>query len=241
MNATLDDTMTIAERIHLIQHQVADTARACQRDPREIHVLAVSKGQPASAIQAAFAAGVSDIGENYWQEAREKLKALKHLPLTWHYIGPLQSNKAKDIASHFDWVHSVEREKIARLLSQARSPEKPPLNVCIQINLDREDSKSGIEPAKAAGLIERINHLPGLRVRGFMAIPKPLADEEEQYASFRRLTMLLQEINQRLHLKMDTLSMGMSGDLKAAIRAGSTIVRIGRAIFGERPQTGNDE
>lgn len=241
MNAALDDTMTIAERLHLIQQQIADTARGCQRDPREIRILAVSKGQPASAIQEAFAGGVCDIGENYWQEAREKLNALKHLPLTWHYIGPLQSNKAKDIARHFDWVHSVEKEKIACLLSQARPTDKPPLNVCIQINLDSEASKSGIEPAKAAGLIERIHHLPGLCVRGFMAIPKPLANEEEQYASFQRLTTLLQETNQQLHLQMDTLSMGMSDDLKAAIRAGSTLVRIGRAIFGERPKTGKNE
>ncbi|KTC98901.1 YggS family pyridoxal phosphate-dependent enzyme [Legionella erythra] len=227
--------MTIAERIHLIQQQVSQSAKACQREPQTIRIMAVSKGQPVSAISEAFAAGLSNIGENYWQEAFEKMKLLRHLPLTWHFIGPLQSNKTEGIARHFDWVHSVDREKIARLLSQARPADKPPLNLCIQINLDNEPSKSGIDPAKIDALVKCINTLPGLCLRGFMAIPKPLADEEAQYASLQRLTALLKETNQRLHLQMDTLSMGMSDDLQAAIRAGSTFIRIGRAIFGERP------
>lgn len=232
--------MTIVERIYRLQHQMAETARACQRNPEDIRLMAVSKGQPATAISEAFAAGITDVGENYWQEAKGKWEALWHLPLIWHFIGPLQSNKSRDIARHFDWVHSVDREKTARLLAFSRPADKPPLNICIQINLDEERSKSGINVSEVLPFIHRIKTLPNLNLRGFMAIPKPTASEEAQYASFQRLNTLLQQTNQHVQLHMDTLSMGMSDDLNAAIRAGSTIIRIGRAIFGERRETGMD-
>lgn len=226
--------MIITERIEKIRQLIATTAIACQRAPEEIQLLAVSKGQPATAIQEAFTAGIHNIGENYLQEAQTKIRALKNLPLCWHFIGPIQSNKTPAIAEAFTWVHSVDREKIARLLSQHRPEHLPELNICLQVNLDKEDTKSGLAPEKITQLALLITELPRLKLRGLMTIPKLQSDEQQQYESLIRLTKLFNQLNQELNLSMDCLSMGMTDDLVAAIRAGSTIVRIGRAIFGER-------
>lgn len=227
--------MTIAEHIHNIKQKISQTAEACQRSPAAIKLLAVSKGQPVSAIRKAFAAGVTDFGENYWQEAQAKMHVLSDLPINWHFIGPIQSNKAEHIAQNFSWVHSLNRVKIAELLARYRSAQQTPLNLCLQVNLDNEESKAGLLPQQIVKLVESVSELPNLRLRGLMAIPKPRLQEEEQYKSLVRLTRLFNQLNQDFHLCMDVLSMGMSDDLVAAIRAGSTLLRIGRAIFGERP------
>ncbi|MFA5959329.1 MAG: YggS family pyridoxal phosphate-dependent enzyme [Tatlockia sp.] len=203
-------------------------------NPEKVLLLAVSKGQSIESMQEAFEGGVAHFGENYLQEALVKMQALQSLPLCWHFIGPLQSNKAKRIATHFSWVHSLGNEKTARILSAFRPAHFPPLNVLIQVNLDEEETKGGVSAKDLRSLAKTLSELPHLRLRGLMAIPKPRLDETEQYESFMRLNRLLAQLNQELNLSMDTLSMGMSEDLVAAIRAGSTIVRIGRAIFGER-------
>ncbi|ARG96719.1 YggS family pyridoxal phosphate-dependent enzyme [Legionella micdadei] len=226
--------MTIAERVAQIQQLIAATAESCQRSPKEIQLLAVSKGQPAHVIEEAVAAGVYHIGENYLQEAKAKIHALKHLPICWHFIGPIQSNKTQDIAQGFSWVHSVSREKIAQLLAHHRPAHQPELNVCLQVNLDEEGTKSGVSPDQLHELALIVHQLPRLKLRGLMAIPKPQLGEQQQYESLLRLTKLFHQLNQTQGLNMDTLSMGMTDDLVAAIRAGSTMVRIGRAIFGER-------
>jgi pyridoxal phosphate enzyme (YggS family) len=226
--------MSIADRIHFIQQTIIATAAHYQRSAKEICLLAVSKGQPASAIAEAFAAGVNNFGENYWQEAQPKVHALKNLPLCWHFIGPIQGNKTAAIAQNFSWVHSLSREKIAHLLAQHRPGHLPALNVCLQVNLDNEDTKTGVLPQQLSQLALAVQQLPQLKLRGLMAIPKPQWHEQQQYESLLRLTKLFNQLNQDFHLAMDTLSMGMSDDLVAAIRAGSTIIRIGRAIFGER-------
>lgn len=224
----------IAERVHNVRQLIDETAKGCHRSSEDILLLAVSKGQPANAIEAAFYAGIHHVGENYLQEALAKMQILQNIPLCWHFIGPVQSNKAAVIAQNFSWVHSVSREKIARLLAQHRPSDKDPLNLCLQVNLDQETTKSGLLPQQVAELALVIKQLPGLKLRGLMAIPKPQVDERQQYESFLRLTTLLKQLNHELNLTMDTLSMGMSEDWKQAIRAGSTIIRIGRAIFGER-------
>jgi pyridoxal phosphate enzyme (YggS family) len=226
--------MTIPENILYIQKHINTLEIAYQQKQHSVQLLAVSKGQPASAIREAFHAGIRDFGENYWQETEKKITSLSDLPLHWHFIGPIQSNKARMLAKHMSWIHSIDREKIASLLSQHRPASYAPVNICIQVNLDKEISKSGVKPEELIPLIKSINQLPGLRLRGLMAIPHPCKDEEEQYLSLLRLKYLLQDINQQMNLSLDTLSMGMSDDLAAAIRAGSTLVRIGRAIFGER-------
>ena len=226
--------MTIAERLRKIQDIIHNTALQCGRNPHEITLIAVTKGQPIEAIIEAHQAGLTHFGESYWQEAQTKLPALSSLPITWHFIGPIQSNKAEGIANHFDWVHSVGREKIARLLATHHKPELSSLNVCIQVNLDREKSKSGISPEQVYPFLQQLQTLPNIAVRGLMAIPEPLSDPEEQYRSFMRLTTLQDELNRRSEAKLDTLSMGMSDDFVAAIRAGSTMIRVGQAIFGPR-------
>lgn len=226
--------MSIAENIQSIKQIIKTTLNDTHKPQNSVSILAVSKGQPVAAIKEVYEAGLQDFGENYWQEAHNKILQLKQLPINWHFIGAIQSNKAKEIAENFNWVHSVDREKIAKRLSQHRPDYLPALNICIQINLDHESTKAGLLPDELPLLIKYINQLPKLRLRGLMAIPKPRLTAEEQYASLQRLTNLLDQTNQQLNLKMDTLSMGMSDDLKAAIRAGSTFVRIGRAIFGER-------
>jgi pyridoxal phosphate enzyme (YggS family) len=232
--------MTLANRIQDIQKQIAHTALQYHRAPNTIQILAVSKGQNADMIHEAYDAGLRHFGESYWQEAAVKISNLRDLNIHWHFIGPIQSNKAKDIAMHFDWVHSVSREKIARLLSEFRgnsskSLQSPqPLQVCIQVNLDDEKTKSGVHPEELLPLARIISTLPELKLRGLMTIPKIERDEALQYAHFLRLKVLLEECNQSLGLSMDTLSMGMSDDWVQAVAAGSTMLRIGRAIFGER-------
>ncbi|ASQ46835.1 YggS family pyridoxal phosphate-dependent enzyme [Legionella clemsonensis] len=225
---------TIAERVHYLKELISSTAQHYQRSPQEILLLAVSKGQSTEAIQEAYEAGLRDFGENYYQEAWKKIQSLHSLTICWHFIGPIQSNKTKGIAQHFDWVHSLSREEIACLLNKYRPDYLPPLNVCLQINLDNELTKSGINGEHAIEFAKLVNTLPKLKLRGLMAIPLPHHEEQQQYQSLLRLKQLLNTLNRRLDLSMDTLSMGMSEDLIAAIRAGSTIVRIGRALFGER-------
>lgn len=228
--------MIIAEQVRQIQQVIIKTAKSCHREPEAIQLLAVSKGQPASAIREAFASGLVNFGENYLQEAQTKMQALSDLALNWHFIGPIQSNKVQAIAQDFSWVHSLSREKIAKLLAQHRPENLPALNLCLQVNLDDEESKSGLAPQQVAKLALLVQQLPRVRLRGLMTIPKPQTDEQQQYESLLRLTRLFNQLNQDLNLSMDTLSMGMSDDLVAAIRAGSTMLRIGRAIFGERPK-----
>lgn len=180
--------------------------------------------------------GLSSFGENYLQEAVEKIAQLSNSAISWHFIGPLQSNKSRQVAEHFDWVHTVDRLKIAKRLSDQRAPDMPALNVCLQINIDNESSKSGLSPEQAIEVANSVALLPNLRLRGLMAIPKPSTEPAEQRQPFARLRALLEEINTRLDnsQKLDTLSMGMSGDLEPAIYEGATIVRVGTDIFGPR-------
>jgi pyridoxal phosphate enzyme (YggS family) len=197
-------------------------------------LLAVSKQQSIAMISEAYKAGITDFAENYFQEAEEKITRLKDLSICWHFIGPVQSNKTKGIASLFSWVHSIDRIKIARLLSEHRPLNLPPINVCLQINLCAEQTKAGVASEQATDLAFAVSQLPHVTLKGLMTIPPPPTNEEEQYQLFLRLNHLMHSINQELNLNMDTLSMGMSDDLIPAIKAGSTIVRIGRALFGER-------
>lgn len=221
---------TIANNIAKVATRIREAAQAAARNPDQVHLLAVSKTQPAEAIRQACQAGLHDFGENYLQEALEKQADLADLPLTWHFIGPIQSNKTKSIAEHFDWVHSVDRLKIAQRLSDQRPESLPPLNICLQVNVSGEASKSGCEPQDLPELAQAIAALPRLRLRGLMAIPEPTDDPTEQRAAFARLRHLQAE----LQMDLDTLSMGMSQDLEAAIAEGATWVRIGTALFGAR-------
>lgn len=227
---------TIAENI---QEQHERIARACGqagRDVQSVTLLVVSKTQPPAAVQAAFEAGERRFGENYVQEGLDKIAALSALrsQLEWHLIGPLQSNKTRAVAEQFDWVHSVDRLKTAQRLSEQRPAHLPPLNICLQVNISGEASKSGLLPADLAALALAVSKLPRLRLRGLMAIPEPAADLESQRLPHRALAALLAELNQALGLQMDCLSMGMSADLEAAIAEGATLVRVGSAIFGAR-------
>lgn len=181
------------------------------------------------------AAGVTDIGENYLQEAFDKQAALVDLPLTWHFIGALQGNKTRAVAEHFDWVHSVDRLRILRRLSEQRPAELAPLNVCLQVNLDGEASKAGLEPAAVAEVVEAARAWPNIALRGLMALPAPRSEAEQQREPFRRLASLAREIERRCGASLDTLSMGMSDDLEAAVAEGATHLRIGTALFGARP------
>ena len=221
---------TIAGNIALVEARIRDAALAVQRDVTSVHLLAVSKTKPAAALREAYAAGLRDFGENYLQEARAKQVELADLPLCWHFIGPIQSNKTRDIAEHFAWVHSVDRLKIAQRLSEQRPADLPPLNICIQVNVSGEASKSGCTPHDLPALAAAINVLPRLKLRGLMAIPEPTDDRSEQDAAFATVRTLLQSLN----MGLDTLSMGMSHDLESAIAQGATWVRIGTALFGAR-------
>ena len=221
---------TIAGNIALVEARIRAAALAVQRDVTSIHLLAVSKTKPAAALREAYAAGVRVFGENYLQEARAKQLELADLPLSWHFIGPIQSNKTRDIAEHFAWVHSVDRLKIAQRLSEQRPAELPPLNICIQVNVSGEASKSGCTPADLPALANAISALPRLKLRGLMAIPEPTEDRAEQDAAFATVRQLQESLN----LGLDTLSMGMSHDLESAIAQGATWVRIGTALFGAR-------
>ncbi|MGS7250026.1 YggS family pyridoxal phosphate-dependent enzyme [Pseudomonas anuradhapurensis] len=226
---------TLADNLSAISARIASAAQAAGRDPASVQLLAVSKTKPASAIREIHAAGVRDVGENYLQEALNKQQALSDLPLIWHFIGPIQSNKTKAIAEHFDWVHSVDRLKIAQRLSEQRPAGLAPLNICLQVNVSGEDSKSGCAAADLPALAKAVAALPNLRLRGLMAIPEPTADRAAQEAAFATLRKLQED----LELGLDTLSMGMSHDLEAAIAQGATWVRIGTALFGARDYSGH--
>ena len=221
---------TIADNIGLVSQRIRAAADAVQRDASSIHLLAVSKTKPAQAVREAYAAGMRDFGENYLQEALGKQAELTDLPLSWHFIGPIQSNKTRAIAENFAWVHSVDRLKIAQRLSEQRPADLPPLNICIQVNVSGEASKSGCTPADLPALANAIGALPRLKLRGLMAIPEPTEDRAAQDAAFATV----RELQASLNLGLDTLSMGMSHDLESAIAQGATWVRIGTALFGAR-------
>lgn len=209
--------------------------RACQaagRDPAGVTLLAVGKRHPAAALATLYAQGQRHFGENYVQEARGKQAELPD-DVVWHMIGPLQSNKSREVAEHFDWLHTLDSAKLARRLSQQRPPERGPLNVCIQVNLDDEASKSGVDAAGAHALAALVRELPGLRLRGLMAIPAPSQEPALQYERCAAVAAL----QAALAADCDTLSLGMSADLEAAIRAGSTLVRVGTDLFGPRPDS----
>jgi uncharacterized pyridoxal phosphate-containing UPF0001 family protein len=250
----------IASRLQAVKARISEAAKAAGRAPGEITLVAVSKTFPPQAIAEAYAAGQTAFGENYAQEGIEKIAALSHLFLKrhvafanqddertrgdvrpsagvaspeWHHVGPIQSNKTRPIAENFDWVHGVDRAKIAERLSESRPADKPPLQVCIQVNVSGETSKSGVPPDAVFGLAQTIMRLPRMNLRGLMAIPEPTPDTTLQRKRFRTLRELRDELRRR-GVALDTLSMGMSDDLEAAIAEGATVVRIGRAIFGER-------
>jgi len=229
----------IAGNLQRLQADLAAGARYAGRQPGDVTLVGVAKGQPAAAVRAAAEAGLRDVGENYLQEALGRMAELDDLPLTWHYIGAIQSNKTRAIAEHFDWVHTVARGKIARRLSEQR-PAGRPLNVCLQVNVDADPDKDGIAPADAAALAREVAVLPGLRLRGLMTI---LQRDSDPGSGYGRLAELFETLRGEVETlrgpdgapRWDTLSMGMSNDYGAAVRAGATLVRIGTALFGARP------
>ena len=225
---------TITKNINSIRQQITEAEKKYARQPGSVQLLAVSKTRPASDIRAACDSGLREFGESYLQEALAKIEELGDLDLTWHFIGPIQSNKTRPISEHFHWVHSIDRAKVARRLSEQRPPELPPLQVCIQVNISAEPSKSGVSPEELPALAELICSLPGLKLRGLMAIPAASDDEAQQRQAFARLRELKSAL-QNLAPEMDTLSMGMSADLESAIMHGSTMVRIGTDLLGPRP------
>ena len=224
---------TIAQRSQVILAQLADSARIAKRSPASVTLVAVSKTHTSEALRQAYAAGLHDFGESYLQEALAKQASLSDLPIIWHFIGPIQSNKTKPIAEHFAWVHGVDRFKIAQRLSDGRPDHLPPLNFCIQVNVSSEASKSGCSPEQTAELVKQVAKLPRLRLRGLMTVPASTTDITMQRKQFRMLHDLMYAINAEGGA-MDTLSMGMSDDFASAIAEGSTMVRIGTAIFGKR-------
>ncbi len=223
---------SIAERLAQVHTRIRAAAEAAGRDPATIRLLAVSKTRPAADVEAALAAGQRAFGESYVQDALPKIDAIGDRA-EWHFIGPIQSNKTRAIAAHFDWVQSVDRLKIARRLSEQRPAGRPPLQICLQVNVSRDPAKAGVAPEAAAELAADIAALPGLRLRGLMTIPARAADPAHQRAPFRALRELFEALQAEGHA-LDTLSMGMSGDLEAAIAEGATLVRVGTAIFGPR-------
>jgi PLP dependent protein len=230
-------TSAHAERLTQVRERITRACRDNGRDPDAVRLLAVSKGQPLEALRALAAAGQRRFGESYVQEAMAKIRALDCPDCEWHFIGPLQSNKAALVAENFDWVHSIDRVKIATALSRHRAPDAPPLQVCLQVNISGETSKSGVDVAELPALAEQVTALPGLRLRGLMTIPRPTDNSAAQRDAFRRLRVASEELRRRGH-DLDTLSMGMSDDLEAAIAEGSTLVRVGTALFGPRQQSG---
>ncbi|CAD5379069.1 putative enzyme [Pseudomonas sp. OF001] len=221
---------TIPDNIAKVRTRIREAEQAGGRAAGSVQLLAVSKTKPPAALREAFACGQRDFGENYLQEALAKQAELADLDLAWHFIGPIQSNKTRPLAEHFAWVHSVDRLKIAERLSAQRPANLPPLNVCLQVNVSGEASKSGCSPEELPALAAAVAALPNLRLRGLMAIPEPTSDVTAQRAAFARLRAL----RDSLPLPLDTLSMGMSDDLEAAIAEGASWVRIGSALFGAR-------
>ena len=223
----------LADNIAKLLERVRLSTEKSQRCADDILLLAVSKTRPAEDIRAAHSCGLSEFGESYLQEALEKIDDLHDLDLVWHFIGPIQSNKTRAIASHFDWVHSVDRVKIARRLNEQRPAQLPPLQVCLQVNISSEASKSGVTPQQLPQLAQEVSQLPHLQLRGLMAIPGASDDKEEQQQAFAQMHREFTQLRRQFP-QLDTLSMGMSGDMEAAIAQGSTIVRIGTALFGPR-------
>lgn len=221
---------SIGERLQRVLERI-DLARrrAGRQDP--VTLVAVGKTQPACRLLEAYRCGVRHFGENYLQEALEKQRALGHCDITWHFIGPIQSNKTRDIATCFQWVHGVDRLKVARRLNEQRPAWLPPLDVCLQVNISGEASKGGVTPEQLEDLVEAVGSLPRLRLRGLMTIPAPASSPAAKALPFQRLRQLRERLNQPA---LDTLSMGMSGDLEAAVEEGATLVRIGTALFGPR-------
>ena len=223
----------VSERLERVRGRIAAAAEAARRDPKGIRLIGVSKLQPVAAIAAALDAGLEDVGENFVQEALQKMAALPGRTPTWHFIGTLQSNKARDVAVHFDWVHSVDRLKVARRLSDQCRERTRPLNVCVQVRLGDEPTKAGVREEELGALATAISTLPGLSLRGLMCVPPPETDPQRQRDWFRRLRELRDELATR-GLPLDALSMGMSADLEAAVAEGATHLRIGTALFGAR-------
>ena len=227
----------IAETLQSVQLRLRQACERAGREPHEVQLLAVSKTFGADAVHQAWRAGQREFGENYIQEGVDKIARLHELApgggLVWHCIGPVQSNKTRLVAEHFDWLHTLDRLKIAQRLNEQRPAHLPPLNVCLQVNIDGGDTKSGVAPHEALGLAQAVLALPRLRLRGLMTIPDPVDD---MVAVHSRAHVLFEELQRALALPdFDTLSMGMSGDMDAAVQAGSTMVRVGSAIFGARP------
>lgn len=224
---------TIDTQLQTVRSRLATACQSVGRNPGEVTLLAVSKTFGAEAVEEAYAAGQRIFGENYIQEAVQKIAQLRHLPLEWHCIGPIQSNKTRLVAENFDWIHTVDRLKIAQRLSEQRPPGLTPLQVCIQVNIDGGDTKSGVPPQEALALARQVAALPHLHLRGLMCIPEPASDFIAACALFAKARALFDVLNTE-GLTLDTLSMGMSADLEAAIHEGSTMVRVGTAIFGGR-------
>lgn len=224
---------TISANLQAVRARLEAAIRQAGRQPGEVGLLAVSKAKPAAAVREAAACGQRAFGENYLQEALEKIEALADLDLEWHFIGPLQSNKTRRVAESFAWVHSVDRLKVAERLSEQRPEGLPPLNVCLQVNISGEETKSGVHPYRLSALAAEVARLPRLRLRGVMAIPEPLDEIDRQRAVCRRVRACYDGLC-RAGYALDTLSLGMTHDLEAAVAEGATLVRIGTAIFGER-------
>ncbi|MAA55377.1 MAG: YggS family pyridoxal phosphate-dependent enzyme [Porticoccaceae bacterium] len=227
---------TLADRIDIVKQRIKKAAKKAGRDEDEILLLAVTKTQNLTAVNEAIKCGLYSFGENYVQEGIKKIKATENKAINWHFIGPLQANKTKIVATNFDWIHSLDQVKTARRLSDQRPASLSPLNVCIQVNIDNEPTKHGIAAYHLAETVDRIVELPQIKLRGLMAIPAPRITHDCQRKVFRKLVKLREEVNARLDKcqKLDTLSMGMSFDLEAAIKEGATIVRVGTDIFGAR-------
>lgn len=222
--------LKIAHNLTQVLNRIQVAAQSCGRKAQTVTLLAVSKTQTADAIEQAYAAGQRSFGENYLQEALDKIAQLNALAIEWHFLGPIQSNKTRSIAENFSWVHSLARENIASRLNTARPAHLAPLNVCIQVNADGEASKSGVSLSEVAALAKHIQQLPRLQLRGLMTLPNP----NDPLPAFEAVAQLQQQLNQQFGWQLDTLSMGMSDDLDLAIKAGSTLVRVGTAIFGPR-------
>jgi PLP dependent protein len=225
---------TIAEALAKVTARIHQAAHAAGRDDQSVRLIAVSKTQPAAAIAQAYACGQRDFGENYLQEALEKQAELNALAdAQWHFIGPIQSNKTRAIAENFAWIHSIDREKVAQRLNDQRPPNLPPAQICLQVNIDDESTKAGISLTELPALAQAVSQMPRLQLRGLMAIPAASNTPAQQHQAFAKLAAALNDLNDQ-GFALDTLSMGMSGDLEAAIAEGSTMVRVGTDIFGAR-------
>jgi pyridoxal phosphate enzyme (YggS family) len=230
---TVMSNSLILQNVTKLTNRVRLAAQKSQRSPQDISIVAASKTRSAEIIEQAFEAGLTNFGENYLQESLEKIEQLRALKIVWHFIGPIQSNKTRSIAENFDWVHSVDRAKVARRLSAQRPDNLPPLQLCLQVNISQEPSKSGVLARELPELVQEISELKNIQLRGLMAIPAATTDAHQQLLAFGQMRELLESV-QAMSSTMDTLSMGMSGDLEAAIAQGSTLIRVGSDIFGPR-------